>query len=448
MILDEQLVRQRIMPLMSVVIFFAVLNGVTFNIAIPDIAAEFSVSPSTVSWVITAYVVIFAFGSVVYARLVDQFSLRSIITFGLIVFCAGSLLGFFASSFPLLILARIIQAVGASGIPALGMLLATLYFPSHLRGAMLGVIASTVAFASGVGPVLGGFVAGQFHWHFLFLIPLVLLPVIPLLYVSLPLDESHVRKPFDFMGALLLGAFVGALLVALTQASWPALLLAAPLLAAAVWHMRRVEYPFIAPQLFTIARYRGGVIAALLVMATVFGMLFAVPIMVRQVYDLSTMAIGVFMFPAAMSAAVAGWLSGRAAGRIGSNRVVRVGYLFLIVGYLCLGASAGLGVVLSALCLIAGHCGFSIVHSSLAGSISGVLPRELTAVGMGFFNLIFFISGAFGTAATGIMLDILHPERASAYMITFGGFFLLALLSLVLFARTFPFSEGATAKSS
>lgn len=196
MILDEQLVRQRIMPLMSVVIFFAVLNGVTFNIAIPDIAAEFSVSPSTVSWVITAYVVIFAFGSVVYARLVDQFSLRSIITFGLIVFCAGSLLGFFASSFPLLILARIIQAVGASGIPALGMLLATLYFPSHLRGAMLGVIASTVAFASGVGPVLGGFVAGQFHWHFLFLIPLVLLPVIPLLYVSLPLDESHVRKPF------------------------------------------------------------------------------------------------------------------------------------------------------------------------------------------------------------------------------------------------------------
>lgn len=46
------------------------------------------------------------------------------------------------------------------------------------------------------------------------------------------------------------------------------------------------------------------------------------------------------------------------------------------------------------------------------------------------------------------MLNILHPERASAYMITFGGFFLLALLSLVLFARTFPFSEGATAKSS
>ena len=54
---------------LAVTIFFSVLNGVMFNVAIPEIARDFELMPSEVSWVMTAYMLTFALGSLVYGKL-------------------------------------------------------------------------------------------------------------------------------------------------------------------------------------------------------------------------------------------------------------------------------------------------------------------------------------------------------------------------------------------
>ncbi|MBB5021829.1 MFS transporter [Desulfurispira natronophila] len=435
MSLDENLVKLRLVPLLSMTIFISVLNGVMFNVAIPDIAAHYHISPGLVSWVITAYVVIFAFGSVVYVRLADRFAIRNIITFGLTLFCIGSLLGFFSSSFAMLIVARVVQAAGASGVPALGMLLATVYVPHHLRGATLGVIASTVALSSGVGPIVGGFLAGSFDWNYLFLVPLLLLPIMPLLRHYLPLDEAQQKKPFDLRGALYLCVAVASLLTALTQFLW--LFLAPAILSALLfrWHIRRAPFPFISTQLLQRPAYRGTIAAVFLVMSTVFGMLFAMPMLLRHLHDLPTFSIGIFLFPAAMCAALAGWLFGKIADRRGPTFVVAAGHGALMLGFSLLAITAGTSALISAACLVIAHSGFAMVHSSLAASVSNTLPRELTGMGMGVFNLVFFISGAFGTALTGITLEQLQVSSHQSFSILFGGLTVVAMLALFVFSR-------------
>ncbi len=435
--LDPRQVRLHIAPLLSLTIFFSVLNGVTFNLAIPDIARDYNVSPAMVSWVVTAYIVIFAFGSVLYARLGQRFHLRDLITAGLLIFCLGSLLGFFTDSYHLLVAARMIQAAGASGIPALSMVLATVYVPVQMRGRLLGVIASTVAFGLGIGPIIGGLIAGYLHWNYLFLMPLLLFPSTYLLRRVLPRQSDLGRKPLDIPGALLLAGTVGSLLFMVNMLVW---WLIFPALFLGTIFARRIvstAHPFVYPELLRSPDYLNGLLTALLAMGTIFATFFLMPLMFRHIYDMPTMHIGLYLFPGAMSAALAGLAAGRFVDRCGAAPVVRTGFLILLAGFGLIIITAGQSPVLSALCLVVANSGFTIIHSSLAGAVSGTLPDGRVGLGMGVFNLAFFVSGALGTASAGMFLDLLGQDQSGSYSLIFIGCFMLALAALFLFKRSF-----------
>lgn len=434
---DERQWRLYIAPLLSLTVFFSVLNGVMFNLAVPDIAREYQASPALVSWVVTAYVIFFAFGSVVYSRLAERFQLRDLITAGLFLFCAGSLLGFFTDSFPLLVAARMVQASGAAGIPALSMILATVFVPVHLRGRLLGMIASTVALGLGVGPIAGGFIAGYLHWNYLFLTPLILFPVIFLLRKVLPRQDELTSKPFDFAGAALLAATVCSLLIMVNMRMG---LMVLPFLLCGtvfVWRNSSTPYPFVHPELFANRDYLTGLLTAFLVMGTIFCTFFLMPLMFRHIYHLPTMQIGLYLFPGAMSAALAGLAAGRVVDRCGSAPVVKAGFIILLVGFGLIITAAGRSALMSSICLIAANSGFTIIHSSLAGAVSNTLARDRVGLGMGVFNLVFFVSGALGTASAGMFLEVLGPEKPGSYSLIFAGCFVLASSALALFRTSF-----------
>ncbi len=435
--LDPRQVRLHIAPLLSLTIFFSVLNGVTFNLAIPDIAMDYNVSPAMVSWVVTAYIVIFAFGSVLYARLGQRFHLRDLITAGLLIFCLGSLLGFFTDSYHLLVAARIIQAAGASGIPALSMVLATVYVPVQMRGRLLGVIASTVAFGLGIGPIIGGLVAGYLHWNYLFLMPLLPFPTTYLLRRALPRQNDLGRNPLDLAGAILLAGTVGSLLFMVNMLIWWLILPALLLGTLFVKRIRSVANPFVFPELLNNPRYLHGLLTALLAMGTIFATFFLMPLMFRHIYDMPTLHIGLYLFPGAMSAALAGLAAGRVVDRCGSAPVVRTGFLILMAGFCLIIITSGMHPVISALCLIAANSGFTVIHSSLAGAVSGTLPDGRVGLGMGVFNLVFFVSGALGTASAGMFLDVLGQGQPGSYSLIFAGCFVLALAALFIFRHSF-----------
>lgn len=397
--------RQPLVRWLSFLIFFAVLNETVFNVSVPRIAEQFALNAAAVSWVMTTFMVFFGIGSVIYGRLADLYSLRRLIEFGTCVYCAASLLGFLVQdSYPLVILARGLQAMGASAIPALCFVVVARYIPIERRGRIFGFITSVVSVGIGVGPVLGGFVAGQLHWAFLFLLPLPTLLALPALRRELPLEPARPGR-VDYIGALLVALTVGLLVLYLNFMGqlWLCALLASAV-ALGLW-LRFAQEPFIDPALFANPRFRNGVIVGMALFSVAFGVFFLVPLMLSQVHGLGPDSIGLLLFPGAISAVWFGPVAGSLADRRGNSFVVGIGVLALA------GSMAGMALLLGftywvvLFAMLANYVGFTMFQTAMVNSVSQTLAPEQSGVGMGIFNLISIVAGALGTTLVGRILD-------------------------------------------
>lgn len=396
---------KKTLPWIVFLIFFAVLNETMFNVSTPAIAAEFGLSPTGVSWMMTTFIVFFGVGSVVFGRLSDLFSLKRLITIGVLIYAAGSLVGFcFQGSYPLILTARALQGIGGSAIPALVMVIVARYFAPEVRGALFGSIGSIIAVALGLGPVFGGFVSGTFHWTWLFLVPLVTLAGVPFLNKLLP-DETHPPGHIDLLGAALMTLGLGSLIIWLTYPDWTWLTVGLALMALFVVRIYRAKEPFIQPDLLGNVPFRRGVVTSLFLFGVVIGVFFILPLMLNKLQGLDSTAIGLLLFPGAISGVFFGPVSGRLADARGNRFVVWIGVTLVVVSLVTAAFLLKQNPWVLSGALLFTYVGFSFLQTGLINAVSQTLPVEETGVGMGLFNLVAILAGALGTAAVAKILE-------------------------------------------
>ena len=389
---------RRTLPWLIYLVFFAVLNETVFNVSTPAISRQFGLTPSGVSWVMTSFIVFFAMGSVIFGRLSDLFSIKRLILVGIGLYAGASAAGFLLqSSYPGVVAARAVQGAGASALPALIMVIIARYFPPEKRGGVFGTITSIVAFAAGIGPVIGGFVAGTLGWPFLFAIPLLTLVSVPVLLKLLPAEPRR-SGGVDVIGAVLVALGITALIFFLSFSAWYYLAAFAAAVAALVLWIRRVRDPFIDPGLFGNVEFRAGMIVGFLVFSASIGIIFVIPLMLSGLRGLGTREIGLLMFPGAISGVVFGRLGGVLADRRGNRLVVGVGIALLVASLLALSFLVSLSPWLVSAGLLVTYIGFTLIQTGLINSVSQTLGMQQTGTGMGLFNLVTFISAAVGTA--------------------------------------------------
>ncbi len=395
---------RRLVPWIVYLIFFAVLNETMFNVSTPMIAHQFSLTASGVSWMTTIFMVFFGIGSVIYGKLSDIYNLSSLIIIGVVVYVAGSLMGFAVrSSYPLVITARAIQGMGGSAIPALIFVVAARYIePSH-RGRVFGIITSTVSLAIGFGPVIGGFVSARLSWAYLFLIPILVPIALPFLARELP-REPRRQGSVDIIGAALIALDLGALVVYLNFGWWYALVAFVVLLGLFILRIFTAAEPFIKPSLFRNARFRSGVIVGFALFFCVLGFLFLIPLMLNEIHGLNPSQIGLLLFPGAISSVIFGPIAGKLADSRGNSFVVAIGLALLVVSLLAISFLLSFSAFFIAGALVLNYVGFSLFQTAMANSVSLTLPAEDTGVGMGLFNLAGTMAGAIGTTVVGKLL--------------------------------------------
>lgn len=391
---------------------FSVLNVTMFNVAVPDLARVFGVSPASMGWTVTGFAVFYSIGSLMYGKLADRYEVRKLFVFGAAVFGCGSLLGIAADSFPMLLAARMVQAVGASCFPTMATLIPARFVPEERRGKALGTVAATLSVSGGVGPLVGGWIVEWLHWKALFLVSLGVWGVVPFLAKWLPGEreegglKANAGRP-DAIGAGLIGAGAACLMLAVTRADWRLLAGAAVLLGLFLLRQKAAANPFIPRGLFGRRSYRFGLTMGVLASAANIGVTLLSPLALSRVYGFDAGMIGLLMFPGAFCAALMGRHGGKLADRKGTRLAITLAMgllgtgLLSLFGTVGLGGQSGLWPWAVAACLIAANTGSNFMQSALAKRVSAALPSGSTGVGMGVFGLTNFLSvGVAGSVVT------------------------------------------------
>jgi EmrB/QacA subfamily drug resistance transporter len=300
-------VRTIVLSLMMAM-FLTALDQTIVATALPTIGRQFS-DVTSLSWVITAYLLSSTSVAPVFGSLSDIYGRRAMMTAAMGMFLAGSLLCALAPNLLLLILARFLQGLGGGGIlPLVQTMLADIITPR--QRAQYQAYFSMVWVTAGIGgPVLGGVIAEHLHWSVIFWInvPLVLIAFGLLMPKMKKLPVHHRPRQLDAAGGLLLmGAAISFLLVLTwggNRYAWasPQLLgLAALTLALAgafFWHARRASEPFLPLGLLTGPVVPFAITAAASAIGVLVGMTVQLPIYYQSVYHLTASEAGAALIP-------------------------------------------------------------------------------------------------------------------------------------------------------
>ncbi|WP_126641793.1 MDR family MFS transporter [Embleya hyalina] len=330
-------------------VMLASLDATIVSTAMPTIVADLG-GLEHLAWVTTAYTLATAVSIPLYGKLGDVHGRKRLFQFAIVVFLAGSMLCGIAQSMGTLIAFRVIQGLGAGGLMSNAQAIIGDLVPPAERGRYQGFIASTVAFSTVCGPLIGGFFTEALSWRWVFYVNIPL-GAVALMVTSVVLRlprKAYAKRPFDHYGLALLTCGTSALILFTswggTQYAWisaPSLALAGTavaMLAAFVLVERRAADPLIPLRLLsrnTIVR-----VACPLTMVTgclTLGMSTFLPIYQQIVRGHGPTESGLLLAPMMLSMMVCSTLTGRLISRIGKYK------RFPLIGTLL--AAAGLAVL-------------------------------------------------------------------------------------------------------
>lgn len=377
------------------------------NVGLPAIAMAFDAPFDDVQWIVLAYLLAVTTAIVGAGRLGDLTGRRRLLLIGLAVFTGASLLCGLAPTLPLLIAARALQGLGAAVTLALTLPFVAVTTVASMGRAM-GLLGSTSAIGTALGPVLGGALLAGIDWRAIFLIQVPLgLIAYALARRSLPADEPTPggSARLDAIGTLLLAWTLGCYALAVTVEADQFGLLGAVLLLAALLGLglfiiveRQVSSPLIPPGSFSDRRHATGLVTTALVSTVLMTTLVVGPFHLAMALGLSPVQLGLVMAVGPVIAALAGMPAGRASDRFGSDRIVLTGLIAVFAGCLALALmpeSFGVPGYLAPLVVItAGYALFQAANNTAV--MSGVEPdrRGVVSALLNLSRNLGLISGA------------------------------------------------------
>ena len=331
-------------------------------------------------WIVNAYP-LFSTGLLLGAgTLGDRIGHRRIYLVGLVIFGLASLMAAYAGSVAVLVLARVLQAVGASAmLPATLALIRVGFVDERERALAISVWACLSLVGAILGPLLGGWLLGHFHWGALFLVnvPIIAVAWLGTWFVA-PEQRNPNADPWDLPSSVLALLALSSLVLAIKTSTHPPIdlgllgaALATGLVAglAFVRRQRRLTHPLLDFSLFRNPAFAAGVLGAVSVTFTTGGVLLGVSQRFQWVAGYTPLQSGLLasvLFIGTLPSSILGglWLH-----RIGLRR--------LIAGGLAVGA---LGMLVAAQALPWHPSGLSAVHEGLGWLVAGLL---LAGLGLG-----------------------------------------------------------------
>lgn len=358
-------------------VFVAVLNGTMVGVALPTIGDEFSLSSVALGWLVTGYFLAYASAIPLVGRLTSIYQMRNLFATGLIIFSLGSLFCALAPGYVTLLVARLLQAMGAATVQGLTPGVVSVVSSRSARGSAMGWIGAAVGIGAAIGPVVGGIVTGAIGWRYPFVFVALLSFALLLFVKSLPEEHQGNAQGSDWVGVLLLGGAVASALLALTSLAQKPDTAASPLLwitiaglaVAVLWLRQRLSALSIFPP--GLLRNRSYMLLAsmgLLVLGMNITIEVALPLLLSRANGLPTQYLGLALLPQAIAVIAVAPLGGRLIDRSGVSCPTVAGALIAAVALLLL-STLGVGGPVWAVSLLGAAVASGAVLAKIATTV-------------------------------------------------------------------------------
>ena len=395
--------------------FCTVLNQTLLATAFPTLMKEFDISASTVQWLTTGFLLVNGIMIPVSAWLINSFSSKKLYISAMTTFLIGTIICFLAQNFSVLLIGRLIQAIGVGlSMPLLQNIMLTI-FPPEKRGSAMGMAGIVIGLAPALGPTLSGWIIDHYSWRDLFgmVIPIVILVlVLALFFMKSVIELTHPK--IDTISAILSTIGFGSLLYGFSSVGdkgWLSKEVLGFLIIGIIFiflfskRQLKIEHPFLElrvfkSKIFTIAAVLAGVTNMAMI-----GAEMVLPLYIQNIRGESAFHSGLMLLPGALVMGLMMPITGAIFDKRGARKLAITGMFILTsatlpFAFLTSKTSVIVIIVLYAIRMF----GISMVMMPVTTSGMNALPAHLISHGTAVNNTFRQVASSIGTA---ILISVL-----------------------------------------
>ena len=429
--------------------FVGMLSETSLNIALPKLMLSLHISMATIQWLVTGYMLVIGIILPLSSLISKWFTTRQIITFGLASFIIGAVISACASSFPGVLIGRMVQGIGTGLILPLMFAVAMQIFPPQKLGAVLGICALVIMFSPAIGPTLTGLILAKLSWRWIFWLFIPFL-ALALIFAITSLDNvNNITRPrVDWLSIIesavgFSGLVIGASLSSrdgwLSVPVLSALIVGVVVLGFYVHRQLHLTEPILNLRLFKIPAFRTGVLLVMLDFGIILSAMYLLPNYLQNGLLIPVALTGMIMLPGGVVNAVTSALAGRLYDNIGARKPVMFGLAIALIGavmFACTSEHSSVGYIIVAHVILMIGCplAMSPAQTSSLNSLNGLESAD----GSTILNTLQQIVGALATAFATSFLELGQNNINSTAAIKFtngfhyGIYFTLVLVVIAL----------------
>lgn len=450
--------------LLLAAVFVVFLNETMMNVALPRIQESLGIDATRGQWVTTAFVLTMAVVIPVTGWLMQRLDTRPVFAMAMTIFSVGTLIAALSPVFELLIVGRVVQAVGTAIMMPLMMTTVMTIVPPQSRGRIMGRISIVMSVAPAIGPTVAGALLQVLPWQGLFW---VMLPIaVGMLLVGLrwvPNVSETRRVPLDVLSVILAAVAFSSLVYGLSSigaaalgaeilAPWIPTVFGLVVLGMFVWRqlvLQRTDSALLDLRTFRARTFTLSLVLLAVAMLALFGTVIVLPQYARYALGLEELWIGAILLPGGLLMGLMGPLVGRLYDRFGPTPLIVPGSIAVSIAMWAMAFLLADGATWTT--LLATHLmlclGLSFLFTPMFSTSLGSLPKHLYSHGSATLSTAQQVAGAAGTAvfialyATGLTLagnvDPGHPSPAEAASGAHLAFLAGGIISTVVIVLTF-----------